>query len=106
MKLKNITKHLARRHRHNVATFRKSPMAEISGAVGDLGTFLPLTIALAKANCISLSSTLVWTGIFNIITGAVFGIPLPVQPMKVCLTLVSTTHHLAKENKPGKIRTT
>ena len=74
---------LARRNRHNLRTLRESPAAEISGALGDLGTLLPLMIALALQGSIDLSSTLVFSGVFNMVTGAVFGIPLPVQPMKV-----------------------
>ncbi|KAJ4306174.1 hypothetical protein N0V88_000970 [Collariella sp. IMI 366227] len=74
---------LARRNRNNLRTLRTSPAAEISGALGDLGTLLPLMIALALQSSIDLSSTLVFSGLFNIITGAIFGIPLPVQPMKV-----------------------
>lgn len=74
---------ISRFHRNNVATFRASPIPEISGALGDLGTLLPLMVALAVNDSISLSSTLVFSGIYNIITGMVFGIPLPVQPMKV-----------------------
>ena len=67
---------------HNLATFRSQPWAEISGSLGDLGTFLPIVIALSEGNQISLSTTLIFTGIYNILTGALFGIPLPVQPMK------------------------
>lgn len=83
---------LARRNRHNLRTLRQSPAAELSGALGDLGTLLPLMIALALQGSIDLSSTLVFSGLFNIITGAVFGIPLPVQPMKVCLLYISLYH--------------
>ncbi|RYP00863.1 hypothetical protein DL764_006386 [Monosporascus ibericus] len=61
---------------------RRSPLAEISGALGDLGTLLPLMITLAVNGSISLSTTLVFSGFFNFATGVVFGIPLPVQPMK------------------------
>lgn len=75
---------IKRSHANNVAVLRKSPLAEISGSLGDLGTLLPLMIALAVNNSISLSSTLVFSGLWNIVTGVVFGIPLPVQPMKVC----------------------
>lgn len=75
--------HLRRVNAHNVSTFRRAPLAEISGSLGDLGTLLPLMIALAVQGSIHLGSTLVFSGIFNIITGVVFGIPLPVQPMKV-----------------------
>ena len=32
---------------HNLATFRRQPWAEISGSLGDLGTFLPIVIALS-----------------------------------------------------------
>ena len=67
---------------YNVATFRRQPWAEISGSLGDLGTFLPIVIALSEGNQISLTTTLIFTGVYNILTGAFFGIPLPVQPMK------------------------
>ncbi|KAL7623210.1 hypothetical protein AAE478_006891 [Parahypoxylon ruwenzoriense] len=73
---------IKRFHRNNVATLRSSPLAEISGALGDLGTLLPLMITLAVNGSISLSTTLVFSGFFNLATGIVFGIPLPVQPMK------------------------
>ncbi|ERT02242.1 hypothetical protein HMPREF1624_00540 [Sporothrix schenckii ATCC 58251] len=74
--------HVARSGRHSLATLRRSPLAEISGALGDLGTLLPLMAALALQGSVSLSSTLVFSGLFNIATGLWFGIPLPVQPMK------------------------
>ena len=67
---------------HNFSTFRKQPWTEISGSLGDLGTFLPIVIALTEGQQISLTTTLVFTGLYNILTGAFFGIPLPVQPMK------------------------
>lgn len=67
---------------HNLTTFRHAPLAEISGSLGDLGTLLPLMIALAAKGYIDLGSTLVFSGVFNVLTGVVFGIPLPVQPMK------------------------
>jgi hypothetical protein len=67
---------------HNVQTFRRQPVAEISGSLGDLGTYLPILIAETLGHQISLSTTLIFTGLFNILTGLFFGIPLPVQPMK------------------------
>ncbi|KAL1903141.1 hypothetical protein Sste5346_000425 [Sporothrix stenoceras] len=74
--------HVARSGRHSLATLCRSPLAEVSGALGDLGTLLPLMAALALQGSISLSSTLVFSGLFNMATGLWFGIPLPVQPMK------------------------
>lgn len=79
----SLFSHLKQRNRHNLSTIRNAPLAEISGSLGDLGTLLPLMIALAIQHSINLGSTLVFSGAFNIITGVVFGIPLPVQPMKV-----------------------
>ncbi|KAJ9129579.1 hypothetical protein NKR19_g10296, partial [Coniochaeta hoffmannii] len=73
---------LRRRHAHNLSTLRHNPWSELSGALGDLGTLLPLMLALAQQGSISLSSTLVFSGLFNVLTGCIFGIPLPVQPMK------------------------
>ncbi|KAL7784373.1 hypothetical protein V8C37DRAFT_357909 [Trichoderma ceciliae] len=67
---------------HNLTTFRDAPLAEVSGSLGDLGTLLPLMIALAAKGYIDLGSTLVFSGVFNVLTGVVFGMPLPVQPMK------------------------
>ena len=68
--------------RYNVQTFRRQPLSEISGSFGDLGTLLPILIALTDIEAISVSSTLVFSGLANIFTGLIFGIPLPVQPMK------------------------
>jgi hypothetical protein len=77
---------LGRLNLKNYYTFRTAPLAEISGSLGDLGTLLPLMIALAIQGSIDLGSTLVFSGIFNVLTGVFFGIPLPVQPMKASLT--------------------
>lgn len=79
--------HLWKTQDYNIQTFRQQPLQEISGSFGDLGTLLPILIAYTDVGrypgpAIDLSSTLVFTGLFNIITGVVFGIPLPVQPMK------------------------
>lgn len=78
--------------RYNVETFCRQPWQEISGSFGDLGTLLPIMIALANNKAISLSSTLVFGGLANIFTGLFFGIPLPVQPMKA-IAAVALRHH-------------
>jgi len=82
MSLRRTWSVLSSHHANNVAAFRRSPISEISGSLGDLGTLLPLMIALAVNGSISLSSTLVFSGVWNILTGVVFGVPLTVQPMK------------------------
>lgn len=83
---------MRRLNRHNLAHLRRSPLSEISGALGDLGTLLPLMIALALQHSISLPSTLVFSGLFNILTGVVFGVPLPVQPMKAIAAAAIASH--------------
>lgn len=83
-------------HQHNVRTIRTSPLAELSGALGDLGTLLPLMIAMALKGSIDLSSTLVFSGLANIFTGVFFGIPLPVQPMKA-IAAVAISQEFSKE---------
>ncbi|KAI8588538.1 hypothetical protein BDZ88DRAFT_421353 [Geranomyces variabilis] len=57
-------------------------LSEISGSLGDLGTLLPVLISLAKTGQISLSASLIFGGLYNIITGFLYGIPMCVQPMK------------------------
>ena len=55
---------------------------EISGSLGDLGTFLPLLVAMASQNGLSFAAALFFAGLFNLVTGLSFGIPMAVQPMK------------------------
>ncbi|KAI1820495.1 hypothetical protein F4861DRAFT_522831 [Xylaria intraflava] len=90
-------RNVRRFHRNNVTTIRRSPLAEISGALGDLGTLLPLMITLAVNGSISLSTTLVFSGFFNVMTGVVFGIPLPVQPMKAIAAAAIASHASERE---------
>ena len=85
-------------HRYNVQTFHRQPWQEISGSFGDLGTLLPIMIALASNKSISLSSTLVFGGLANILTGFFFGIPLPVQPMKAIAAVALRQNFNEAEN--------
>ncbi|KAG9459283.1 hypothetical protein H6P81_003791 [Aristolochia fimbriata] len=56
--------------------------SELGGSVGDLGTYIPIVLALVLVNHVDLCTTLFFTAIYNIVTGLLFGIPMPVQPMK------------------------
>ncbi|KAF2258039.1 hypothetical protein CC78DRAFT_538110 [Lojkania enalia] len=94
----NPLPHLQRIHRHNVDTSKSSPLAELSGSFGDLGTLLPLMTALVITKSISLSSTLLFTGAANILTGVAFGIPLPVQPMKAIAAVAIARKFTMEEN--------
>jgi xanthine/uracil/vitamin C permease (AzgA family) len=53
-------------------------------------------LALTLNNSISLSSTLVFSGLTNILTGAFYGIPLPVQPMKA-IAAVAISQKFSKD---------
>ncbi|XP_010429570.2 PREDICTED: molybdate transporter 1-like [Camelina sativa] len=70
----------------------RSKLAEINGAMGDLGTYIPIVLALTLAKDLDLGTTLIFTGIYNAITGAVYGVPMPVQPMKsIAAVAISST---------------
>lgn len=42
---------------------------ELGGSVGDLGTFVPIVLALVLVNGLDLGTTLVFTGAYNVVTG-------------------------------------
>ncbi|KAH6835874.1 molybdate transporter 1 [Perilla frutescens var. hirtella] len=72
--------HVAEKLRRNLL-FR-SKWAELNGAMGDLGTYIPIILALTLAKNLDLGTTLIFTGAYNFVTGAIYGVPMPVQPMK------------------------
>lgn len=62
--------------------YRHIAWNEVSGALGDLGTFLPLVVALTQVASLDLGTTLWMTGFYNVVTGLLYDLPVPVQPMK------------------------
>lgn len=73
--------------RYNWRTIRSDPFGEIAGSLGDLGSLIPIMTALTASGTISLTSTLLFSGISNIVSGAFFGIPLVVQPMSAIASI-------------------
>ncbi|OVE85358.1 putative sulfate/molybdate transporter [Natronolimnobius baerhuensis] len=61
--------------------------SELTGALGDSVTVLPLIIALAATTSVSLPHVLVGFGVFQIIWGLYYGMPLSVEPMKALVGL-------------------
>ncbi len=61
---------------------------EFSGSFGDIGTDFPLIIGLILACGLDSSSTLIMFGIMQIITGLIYGIPMPVQPLKAMAVIM------------------
>jgi SulP family sulfate permease len=56
---------------------------ELAGSFGDLGTLLPIAIAMVMINGLNSSGLFFSIGVFYIVSGLYFGITVPVQPMKV-----------------------
>ena len=75
----------------------KFSLNELSGSLGDLGTYLPLVIMLAKKNLIDINNVLFFSGFLNCITAFVWDIPMPVQPMKSIASVAITENELTKE---------
>ena len=55
---------------------------ELSGALGDLGLFIPIVISLIAINGMNPSLLLTTFGFFFVTNGLAFGIPIPIEPMK------------------------
>jgi hypothetical protein len=56
---------------------------ELAGSVGDFGTILPLVFAVALTAGLNLPYIFLFFGIWFIITGIYYGLPIPLEPMKV-----------------------
>ncbi|HPI80827.1 MAG TPA: putative sulfate/molybdate transporter, partial [Cyclobacteriaceae bacterium] len=65
--------------------FNKS---ELSGAFGDIGTDLPLIIAMILAANLYVPGALIMFGVMQVFTGWVYRMPMPAQPLKAMATLV------------------
>lgn len=79
----------------NMSRWRIGP-GELTGAVADLGIFVPLAAALVLVNGLSGGMVLIAAGVLVIAAGARFGIPFPVQPLKA-LTAVAVARELPAE---------
>ncbi|MEN8247082.1 MAG: putative sulfate/molybdate transporter [Thermodesulfobacteriota bacterium] len=56
---------------------------EFAGSLGDLGTLLPLAVGMIMINGLNPQGLFLSIGLFYIWTGYFYGLPVPVQPMKV-----------------------
>jgi SulP family sulfate permease len=55
---------------------------EFSGALGDLGTLLPIVVAMILINKLSPTAVFLSFGLFYLFTGFFYRLPVPVQPLK------------------------
>jgi MFS superfamily sulfate permease-like transporter len=63
---------------------------EFSGAFGDLGTDFPLIVGMILVAGLDAASVLIMFGGMQILTGLLYGIPMPAQPLKAVAVLVIT----------------
>jgi hypothetical protein len=63
---------------------------ELSGAFGDIGTDLPLIIGMVASSGINGAGVFVVFGLMQVATALIYGIPMPVQPLKAVALIVIT----------------
>ncbi|MCS6916035.1 MAG: putative sulfate/molybdate transporter [Myxococcota bacterium] len=80
---------------HNVPRVRFD-RHELAGAFGDIGTDVPLLIALVATCGLDAASVCIVFGALQIATGLLYGIPMPVQPLKAMAAIM-----LAQRLSPG-----
>lgn len=61
---------------------------ELSGAFGDIGTDFPLIVGMILASGLDIASVLIMFGAMQLLTGFLYGLPMPVQPLKAVAVLV------------------
>jgi hypothetical protein len=58
-------------------------MRELAGSMGDFGTLFPLAIGYITVCGINPAGLLVMMGLANVLTGLIYRLPMPIEPMKV-----------------------
>lgn len=61
----------------------KFDRVEFAGSLGDLGTLIPLSVAMIILIGLNVTSVFLMVGLFYIVSGLYFKLPIPVQPLKV-----------------------
>jgi MFS superfamily sulfate permease-like transporter len=67
-------------------------LRELAGSMGDFGTLFPLAIGYITVCRLDPAGLLVMMGLANIVTGLVYRLPMPIEPMKV-LAVVAIAQH-------------
>jgi SulP family sulfate permease len=58
-------------------------LRELAGSMGDFGTLFPLAIGYIAVCGLDPAGFLVMMGLANIVTGLIYKLPMPIEPMKV-----------------------
>ncbi len=78
-------------------------LRDASGALGDLGTLLPLSLGAIGVAGLAPIPVLLGFAIFYIATGLYYRLPVPVQPMKAVAALLLTTQVSAQSLVAGGV---
>lgn len=63
-------------------------LAELAGSLGDFGTIIPLILAVALVSDVNARYILLFFGIWFILTGLYYRLPIPLEPMKAVAVIV------------------
>src|SRR5438105_12666500 len=63
---------------------------ELAGSFGDIGTDLPLIVGMVLAAQLDSASVFIVFGLLQIATGLIYGMPMPMQPLKAMAVMVIT----------------
>lgn len=67
-------------------------LRELAGSMGDFGTLFPFAIGYIAVNGLNPAGFLVMMGLANIVTGIVYRLPMPIEPMKVLAAMAIAGH--------------
>jgi SulP family sulfate permease len=74
---------------------------ELAGSLGDLGTLLPIVVAMILINKLSPTAVFLSFGVFYIIAGVYYRLPVPVQPLKAVGAIAIASPGLITESVIG-----
>lgn len=63
-------------------------ISELTGSLGDFGTIIPLILAVALVSDVNARYILLFFGIWFILTGLYYRLPIPLEPMKAVAVIV------------------
>jgi hypothetical protein len=63
-------------------------LSELAGSLGDFGTINPLILAVAFVSDVNVRYVLLFFGIWFILTGLYYRLPIPLEPMKAVAVIV------------------
>lgn len=69
-------------HTNSLGSGLRFDRMELAGSFGDLGTLLPIVVGMILLNKLSPSTVFLAFGLFYLMTGFYYRLPVPVQPLK------------------------